>query len=250
MPNTKSQNRVKKDTPKPKSSIKRIAPVAESFAEMRPKFETSRPRKGGCAAYKGIDYVGSISSATTAFNDIWKVLYLAPDEPAPAFPRLTAIASVFRKYYFHKMRFHLIGRSASTQKGNMGFAVLMGNQDLTVLNEVIIKNTESCAVVRGWESRTCDALVEATALKWLDVNASDSIDYSFGAALVTIPATAAAGDLQWDVYVEYDVEFDQAVTPAINDPLFRKSEQPVRTQHSHKETVEALRLKLEALTRG
>lgn len=224
--------------------------MAESFAELRPKFETSKPRKGGCAAYKGIDFVGSISSATSATNAIWKVLYLAPDEPAPAFPRLTAIASVFRKYYFHKMRFHLIGRSASTQKGNMGFAVLVGNQDTTALTEVIVKNTESCAVVRGWESRTCDALVEAIALKWLDVNASDSIDYSFGAALITIPATTAAGDLQWDVYVEYDVEFDQAVTPAINDPPFRKSERPVRTQHSHEETVEALRLKLEALTRG
>lgn len=237
--------------------IKRSAPVAESFVVPKPEFRVTTPRQGGCAAYRGVDYLGTLSSATSAQALQWNIIHLDSLQGS-IFPRLAAIARVFKEYHFHKLKFHLCGRSASTQKGNLGFVTLVqqNTESSSDVTELSIKNSENCLVVRGWESGTHTSVTSGQPLKWQTVDGDDNVggEYRYGIILISIPATAAAGDLAWDLYAEYDVEFNIAVGATLNGvppPLSNPKRSTTAPSKSDlppaEETIAALRQRLSQL---
>lgn len=236
--------------------VKRAAPVAESFVVPKPEFRVSMPRQGGCAAYRGTDFIGTLASTTSAQAIEWDSIHLDSLQNS-IFPRLAAIARVFKEYHFHKLKFHLCGRSASTQKGNLGFVTLVQQnvETNTDVTELSIKNSENCLVVRGWESGSHVSITSGQPLKWQSVDASDAQggEFQYGIILISIPATAAAGDLAWDLYAEYDVEFNIAVGATLNGtppPLRQRSTKPAPTKSDlppTEETIALLRQRLSQL---
>lgn len=243
---TSQKNSQNKNPKRQNLQTKNRAPVALSFSQPQPKFEVMKPRKGGCAAYRGVDFVKTLASATSATNLQDQMIELGIGASTPLFPRLRAIAQAFRKYYFHRIRLILVGRSASTQKGNIGFATLMGSGEAGTITESIVKNTENCAVVRGWETGYHDVLTEAQQFNWYSVDTEDEVSQAIvGYTIYSTPATTAAGDLQWDLYAEYEVEFDLASATAVN-ALARS---PLRVREPMDETIESLRRRLEDMTK-
>lgn len=174
----------------------------------------------GCAAYRGADYLGTLESqAASAIAGPW--LSLSPTNT----PRLIAIATAFRRYRYRRLTFHLIGRSASTQRGVIGFATMIddsNNADGSIITESSVKNLQGCLVLKGWESGRHVVDVEAQGLKWYTPDDLEGEHHTPGFTYYSLPQTTANGDLAWDVYVEYDVEFDLAVLPEANVPKMSK----------------------------
>lgn len=197
-------------------------PVAYAYKAPKPRFESKVPITSGASArYVGCDYVGAINSSSAAVNNGTNSLAAFT---ASVFPRLSAIADVFLRYRYRSLKFHLIGRSASTQAGTGAFAsfVLDGaTSTITVNTEAIIKNAEGALVLKGWESGVHTVDVEAAGPKWYNCDA-DSVPFTPGALVQYIPQTTANNDLSWDLYVEYDVEFAEAVVGATVTPLFKE----------------------------
>lgn len=204
------QKNTKNVSPKNKS-VRSTAPVSVGYQPPEPSFRSIVP-KDGCAAYRGVDYVTALNSATSIVVGGYRSLM-------PSFlPRLAQISSVFRRYKYRKMIWHLIGRSASTQKGVVGFASIVddtASPDLHVLTESDVKNIQGCLVLKGWESGRHVVDVAAQGVKWYTTDVDDGLAVSPGYTYIYTPATTANGDLSWDLYVEYEVEFDIAVTADI-----------------------------------
>lgn len=206
----KQQNPPKRNPSRLLKKIKQV-PVAESIQTPRPRFRATTPTQGGCAAYEGVDYVGSLgslSASVTAGN----YQAISPSN-ATLFPRLSAIADVFARYTIKKMKLHALGRSASTQAGNLALSSLMLDNDGTVIvanTEALIKNMEGCLVLRGWESGSHVVDCGALGLKWYNTDAG-AMHQTIGAVFRYISQTTANNDLSWDLYVEYEVEFDEAL---------------------------------------
>lgn len=190
------------------------APVATHTSVPRVYFQQASPAKGGVVRYRGVDYVGAFTSSTSAINAL---IYDVTMVNTVLFPRLSAIASVFAKYHLHRMRFIFRGKSASTQPGNLGFGGIVNDGlggTFTVATEAGIKNLQGCLTVKGWEDGVYDMPVRESGLTWHTIDADGNTDLngsSYGPVYRSIPATTAAGDLSWDLYVEYDAEFAGAV---------------------------------------
>lgn len=226
--------------PKP---LRSMAPVSVGYQPPKPQFRAV-PTKEGCAAYAGVDYVGSIDSTTSAQNDGWKNMNVLT---ATSFPRLSQVANVFRRFRLKKLKYHLYGKSASTQRGVLGFSSMVDDingDDPSVNTEAEIKNMEGAISLKGWESGVHVVDVGAQGLKWY--NCSYEVGSSFttfnpGYTYLSLPATAAAGDLSWDVYVEYEVVFDVAIPSGIQDTP------PKRERNNLDSEIEKLRAALRKL---
>lgn len=172
----------------------------------------------GTASFHGCDYFGQIASATSGTVASLSTGIAARN--ATMFPRLASIAANFLKYSFRKISFILLGQSPSTQKGNIGFMSLVNDlpssAETDVTSDARVKNTEGCLVIKGWENGRHDVKVSASGLKWynVDVNDSGAVAY-LGSVWYTIPATTVAGDLIWDLYVEYEVDLDESVAAVV-----------------------------------
>jgi hypothetical protein len=201
-----------------KTTVRRtVAPVSVGFQPPEPSFRSVTPSKG-CAAYAGVDFIGQLSSTTSAQATSYLTMFCGD---ATAFPRLSGISKTFRRYYFKKLKYHLMGRSASTQKGNIGFSSMVDDHyaaDASVNSETEVKNMQGCLVLKGWEGGTHVVDTGAQGFKWYTCDSGESADYIFnpGFTYFAMPLTAAAGDLSWDVYVEYEIEFDIAIASTIN----------------------------------
>lgn len=210
-----------------------FAPVAKSYEAPRPRFESAIPvTPGASARYVGCDYIGNDSSSNSASST--GGLYAMAAFVAASFPRLSAIADVFLRYRFRRLRYFLIGKSASTQAGTgswASFVIDATTTSITTNTEAIIKNAEGALVLKGWESGVHEVDVNAAGPKWYNCD-GDSTPYNLGTFCHYLPQTTAAGDLSWDVYVEYDVEFAEAVAAATVTPLDRARKQKVQDRIS------------------
>lgn len=244
MPNNqlKAQRELKKKTQK-KKQIKsersgevslltpvRSAPVSVGYRNPGPRMRAMMPQHGGCSRFEGVDFVGSLASkVSTPTIGVYKTITMEHFSTETAlFPRLVAIASAYAKYKLLKLRIHMVGTSASTQAGVGAFSSLIIDSQASgaVLNtDPIIKNLEGCIVLKGWESGFHDVKLSAQGFKWynVDVDGDAGGPYTPGVIVVSIPTTTNAGDLSWDVFIEYDIEFNEAVSQATNaDPLSKR----------------------------
>jgi hypothetical protein len=92
---------------------------------------------------------------------------------------------------------------------------MASTSEVDVTTESAVKNTENCLVIKGWEDGIHDVPLHASGLKWYNVDNDEQYAYQ-GSIWKYLPATAAAGDLTWDCYAEYEVEFDEAVASVVN----------------------------------
>lgn len=213
---TKKQNRNSK---RQLVVVKSEREAPNAFGSMVPRtsFTSLTPRRGS-ASFRGCDYFGSIASATTATVTSLSTGINARN--AALFPRLASLASIFLKFSFRKLSFVLLGQSPSTQRGNIGFMSIVNDlpasAETGVTTDARVKNTEDCLVIKGWENGRHVVKTDASGLKWYNTDQNDTGAVSYiGSVWYSIPATVAAGDLTWDVYVEYEIDLDEAVSPLI-----------------------------------
>jgi len=173
----------------------------------------SPSRKGSEGRVTGVDFVGTVDS-TTSYS---VTTYTINARNSSLFPRLSAIAGVWRRYVPTKMKFHLFAISAATQRGYVSMSSLV-TDDLSTLatpsTEAQILNQENVAVGRPWSYCCHTVNLAGMGLKWYstDTTTSSSEFGEFvGRAFLGIPATTAAADISVQVYVEYDVEFCQRI---------------------------------------
>jgi hypothetical protein len=172
----------------------------------------------------GIDYVGTFSSATTfsltTFN-------LNPRITA-VFPRLSGIATVWRRYFFRKLRFHLFGINAATQSGYTAMSSLVTDDLATLVtpsSESQVLNMENLAIGRPWSYVVHTVNLGGLGLEWYttDTTASSSeFGEAIGRAFLALPATTSVADIRVQIYVEYDIEFCQRISSdlvAACDPI-------------------------------
>lgn len=189
-------------------------------------------KKGSEARVVGIDFVATLSSSTTQ-NLL--ALYILNPKDSTSFPRLSAIAGVWCRYFFRKLRFHIFGISAATQKGYTVMASFVNDdlaQDPAITNEAQLLNLENVAVGRPWSYSIHEVNLGAQGLEWYtcDGSASTPAGEYVGKALAGAATTAVAGDIQYQVYVEYDVEF--AVRSAVGTLTEPNGFSVVRVQES------------------
>lgn len=87
----------------------------------------------------------------------------------------------------------------------------------TITNEASIKNTGNALIMRG--DKTGKYTVKCNDM-WLalDTNAgANAVGNSLGTLHHFIEGTAAAGDLQFDVWIEYICEFRDPIRPGTTD---------------------------------
>jgi len=125
---------------------------------------------------------------------------------------LSAIAGVFRRFFFKRLRFHLFGIQGSTQSGYAAMTSII-TDDLgtiaTPTTEAQILNSESVALCRPWSFTTHDVDLAGQGLSWYSTDTSASgteFGEAPGLAYLAISQTTNANDIQIQLYVEYECE--------------------------------------------
>lgn len=230
-----------------------MLPIGEAYCAPKVHFQAKQPSKDADARYAGVDFAGTLSSATSVATAIYEYIYPAN---ATLFPRLNAIAKAFVRYRFKNLRFILHGKSASTQKGLGSFGSLVTDLlggSIAVGSASVVKNSEGVLTLRGWETGGHEVAVDTTGLKWLinDTDAGATGEGSMlGFTFYSIEATTAAGDLSWDLYVEYDVEFAEAWLPAGINMKPPKEVQADSTSVTSDETIKKLLEEIQRLRKA
>lgn len=173
----------------------------------------SPSRNGSEGRVTGVDFVGTVDSTTSYAI----TTYTINARNSALFPRLSAIAGVWRRYVPTKVKFHLFAISAATQRGYVSMSSLV-TDDLSTLatptTEAQILNQENVAVGRPWSYCCHTVNLAGMGLKWYSTDTttgtSEFGEY-IGRAFLGIPGTTAAADIQVQVYVEYDMEFCQRI---------------------------------------
>jgi hypothetical protein len=157
----------------------------------------------------GCDYIGSVTSSATEFNDnTYDVIPIN----ATTFPRLSAVASVFGKYSYNKLEFIVVGKAASTVPGDMTSVFSYGDSSAG-LTEAQLKNRVGQVTSKFWENHyaACDPK-KATVPWYINYNNPNPTQcfgfYHLGTESTgsTIGAIPVA-----DIWFCYDVEFCEAV---------------------------------------
>ena len=259
MPVSKKQNQNQKSSRKPRAPRARapimicdpyepFAPVATATARPQVGMRSVPPSRDATARFEGVDYIDSIdSSSSNATIGLYQDIRALN---ATMFPRLAAIADVFLRYRLRKLRFHLIGKSASTQAGVIGFGSVIDDLQgavVTITTDEQVKNTEGCLVIKGWENGSHNVKVSAGGVKWYTTD-TQGIPDGYGAVFISVPQTTNAGDLSWDLYVEYDVEFSESLAGSSVSGLMEKREKSkVDPIASTKAQIEILEQQLKSL---
>lgn len=202
--------------------------IAEGRAIPRVYFKSLKPSDDADMRYHGCDFMGSLASSSSAATIGSNGIIYAHN--ATLFPRLSAIADLFVRYRFRRLRWYVIGESATTQAGSGAFGSYvndMGGGTITINTDAIIRNSEGVIILRGWESGVHEVDCKATGLRWMSCDADAGSSAGFGAALgqlfSSIPQTSGgSGLLTWSVYLEYDIEFAEAFSGSGIDLLKKK----------------------------
>lgn len=175
--------------------------------EISQRFLTSS-YKGSEGKVIGVDFVGTVNSATS----FQIISYILNARNATTFPRLSAIASAFRRFKFQRLRFHMFGLAGSNNGGYIACTSIitddLGTQ-ATPSTEAQILNSEGVALARPWSFTTHDVDVDAQGLEWYSTDvsaAATEFGEAPGLAYFYTSATTVAGDNSWQVYVEYEVD--------------------------------------------
>ncbi len=168
--------------------------------------------------FRGRDWYGNLTSTTA--DVVASLGILNPLRNATLFERLSKPAADFSLFRFRKLVFHFTGLSASTTRGSLAFTAFV-NEGFgggpSIVNEASVKNSGNALILRG--DRKGSYPVRCTS-QWLalDTNIGASlIGASHGTLYHFIDGTPAAGDLTWDVWIEYDVEFRGPIRPGTTD---------------------------------
>lgn len=201
--------------------------MAEERNIPRVYFKSMNPSDDADLRYVGCDFMGTLSSAAGAAT-IGSNGDIHPKNTS-LFPRLSAIADLFVKYRFKRLRWYIVGESATTQAGSgaFGSAVNDGLGGALVVNtDAIVRNSEGVVILRGWETGCHEVDVKSSGLKFLSVDwdaAASGTGSILGLLFSSIPATpAGAGSLSWSVYLEYDIEFAEAFSGSGIDLLEKR----------------------------
>lgn len=252
MPNNKTSKKqiVSKNAKRSTLLRSRAAPVAEPYLAPQPHLVSAAPQsRGACARYMGVDFVGQ-SSSQAAGATTGSMLQMTVTN-STAFPRLSAIADTFLRWKPRRLKYHFIGRSASTQAGVGAWASFVldaSTSTITVNTESIIKNAEGSLTLKGWESGVHVVDVAAMGPEWYNCD-GDTVPFTLGNLCTYIPQTTANADLSWDIFVEYDVEFSEPVSGATVTALREKNRRLSEVQdiEDMPKQLEKLRKKLDSL---
>jgi hypothetical protein len=183
------------------------APVSLGYVQPPVGMRSSAPIKpGGEVRIVGCDYVGSISGQIAATDNPFS---LQPSAVA-TFPRLNAIASIFGKYAYNKLKFYVIGKAASTLAGDMTSVTVYEAGGSAVLTEAQVKNRFGQTTSKFWENHLHTVDPKKATVMWYIMDSADTLaDQVFGYYHFFTEALAAVTPVA-DVFVEYDVEFCEA----------------------------------------
>lgn len=195
--------------------IPSVAPLAMDTSRPQVSMSFKTPtHRGSEGRVTGIDYIGTFNSALAFSLNIFN---LNP-RIASVFPRLSGIATVWRRYYFRKLRFHLFGINAATQSGYTAMSSLVTDDLATLVTpstEAQVLNMENLAIGRPWSYVVHTVNLGGLGLEWYttDVTASSSeFGEAIGRAFLALPGTTLVADIKVQLYVEYDVEFCQRIS--------------------------------------
>lgn len=200
-----------------------------------PYFGTKAPtRKGATARYVGCDYIG-VLTASTSVNDIFKSA-VSPGNTT-LFPRLSAMAPIFQKYAFNKLRAYIVGDASSTQGGAITAVPCYESSGTpSSLTVAQARNREQQETRKFWEDFTMDFDCGKATVPWFiaagAAGASGVVAY-FGELHIVADLVATAVAVG-QLYIEYDVEFAEAVVAGdpeidlsrvqLSDPLCVRTE--------------------------
>ena len=235
-----SQQTVRSRSKPPKTSSRGLS-LNYGYQAPAVHFRSERPiSKGACVRYLGVDYAGTISSSSAAA--LSGSAYALRPSASATFPRLFAIQDVFLRWHLRRLRFHFIGRSAATQPGVGSFASFVTDGTTALINIATpqtIKNAEGCLTLKGWENGVHEVDVDSAGVKWYNTD-GDTLPSQMGNLGQTVPQTTANGDLSWDVFVEYDCEFAEAIDTSSVSPLLKEKQ----VEKDKEETAESLGFQL------
>lgn len=182
------------------------APVALAFTGKQPSvfMKSGVPKRPGASIrLSGCDYIGPVTGNTTE-TDV--SLQLTPSS-SETFPRLSAIATIFEKYNFDKLRFVIVGVAASTTAGAMTAAPSYASSEESSATAALLRNREGQRTTRLWETNVVSYDCRRAGKPWFSCavaeTASDAIFGWYYYAIDALAAVSTVGDL----FVEYEVEF-------------------------------------------
>lgn len=189
------------------------------MAALRPStyFRSAEPlRKGSSVRFQGCDYINVLTTSTTTPD-----VYHQPIEPgnSAVFPRLVSLSLIFGKYNFNRLRFSIVGDAPSTLGGAITLApVYESNGTSAAMSIVDARNREQQETRKFWEDFSMDFDCGKATVPWFvmpgEAGTSDPTTYYFGEIHAVADTTAAATPVS-QLFVEYDVEFCEAI--AIGD---------------------------------
>jgi hypothetical protein len=186
----------------------RQAPVSLGYVQPPVGMRSLAPvRPGGEVRFTGCDYIGSVSAGTTAADNIYSLNPLV----AATYPRLQAIATIFGKYAYNRLRFYVIGKAASTQPGDMTSVTVYEEGGSNALTEAQVKNRYGQTTSKFWENHQHMVDPKKATVPWFPMDAFDASSSIgvFGWYHFFTEAVAAAIPVA-DIFVEYDIEFCEA----------------------------------------
>ncbi len=199
-----------------KSKKNAIQPVAKPVAKSaKTKFDTPRVeyRQNGNCVVRHMEYVQDFSAL--AYPGASVSLVINP-QVSTIFSWLSAIATRFEMYKFHKLKFMYKPSCATTTSGFIAMGVDFDDYDAIPAKNVLLAWKMSA---KGplWDALTLDISAESKKMDFKYCNYSAVGDKRIDnlghfVALIASSTTTFAGEL----FVEYEVEFKQ---PAMKAPL-------------------------------
>lgn len=164
----------------------------------------------------GREYCGvintSVGAAITNYN-------VSPRLAAALFPRLNAISENWSQFRFKSLSVKLVGRSSPTVTANaaMMFLPYSFAGVPSVTTEYEVKASQGSVTVPAHKTATLN--IPCTSV-WLSTDTNAGVLYAgalIGRLYLYVSATATAGDGQWDMYVNYSIEFRGQAVPSSID---------------------------------
>lgn len=158
--------------------------------------------------FRSSDYVGVLNSGVAATITGYNATN--PLGNSSLFPRAGNIAKMFMQFKFSSLTFRFVGRSTPTITANL-CAVFLPNNGfggaVTLTSEFMFKDTPGNIVVRAHQTRVLKCPCSSP---WLSVDSNalaSTVGASLGQLFTYVSATTAAGDAQWDLFVDYTLLF-------------------------------------------
>lgn len=168
--------------------------------------------------FAGRDWYGTLASATT--DTVASLGIINPQRNSTLFERLSKVSVDFAMFRFRKLVFHIVGMSPSTSKGSLAFTAFVNDGlggGAAISNEASVKNTGNALIMRGDKSGKYSVRCNSMWLA-LDTNiGANTVGNSLGTLYHFIDGTPGAGDLSFDVWIDYVCEFRDPIRPGTTD---------------------------------